>query len=104
MSENTKQEGTQEVTIKYDSWLLKLIKTHGLSVALMLGGLWFLNGKLTLAETRITALEDRLYDCYEKRITTLQSSIPFMPTNEVRILPLAVLPNQKKNKYDNSFL
>jgi hypothetical protein len=55
------------VNIKADTYLIKLVKTHGLPFALMLGGLYFLNGKLSNAESRIAALEGRLYDCYEKR-------------------------------------
>jgi hypothetical protein len=50
--------------------ILKLIKTHGLSFALMVGGLYFLNGKLTSAEMRLSALEGRLYDCYEQRLSS----------------------------------
>lgn len=42
-----------------------LIKTHGLSVALMLGGLYYLDSKLVNAEARILALEHKLYECYE---------------------------------------
>ena len=99
MSEETTTQDKSEVVIKYDSWLLKLIKTHGLSVALLLAGLWFLNGKLAIAENRISALETKLYDCYEKRIAIIQTSLPFMPTKETREKPLAILPNQKKNKY-----
>jgi hypothetical protein len=44
---------------------LNLIKTHGLSVALMLGGLYYLDSKLVNAEARILALEHKLYECYE---------------------------------------
>lgn len=46
---------------------LNLIKTHGLSIVLMLGGLYFLDDKLDGAESRIFALEQRLYDCYEDK-------------------------------------
>jgi hypothetical protein len=54
--------------------IFKMVKTHGLSFVLMLGGLYFLNGKLTSAESRISVLEMKLYDCYEQKINTLSSS------------------------------
>lgn len=102
MSEKTKENGTQEVTIKYDSWLLKLIKTHGLSVALMLTGIYFLNSKLTLAENRITALENRLYDCYEKRISA--SAVPFGPCDHFPQQQYAILPENKKKRHDYTLI
>jgi len=45
-----------------------ILRSHGLAIALMLAGLYFINAKLDVAESRITILENLLYDCYEKRI------------------------------------
>jgi len=74
---------------------LNLIKTHGLSIALMLGGLYFLNDKLNNAEARILAVEERLHNCYEKLIVPKTSSrtaqnsetVVFVKPKDLEIVP-----------------
>lgn len=83
--------------------ITNLIKTHGLSVVLMLGGLYFLNNKLSLAEERISALEERLYDCYEKRSIT--SNSPLKESKSfIHSLEFVIPENKKQKGYDYSII
>ena len=101
MSEQTKTEGTQEVTIKYDSWILKLLKTHGLSVALMLGGLYYMGNENAEQDLKIANLENKLFDCYEKRISA--SAVPYQEPALFMLQQYAVLPDKKKRN-DYTFI
>jgi len=99
---NAEQEEQTAVVIKYNSWLLRVVKTHGLSVALMLSGLYFLNGRLEVAEKKIATVEARLYDCYEKRITADNSRQKPEDTGFRKFE--FILPEKQKRKNDYTLL
>jgi len=68
---------------------LKLIKEHGVSAVLAFGLLWM--------NSRITTVEDKLFNCYEARITERLYSKEHKDITEVT-RPLAVLVTEPKIK------
>lgn len=74
----------------------EIVKKHGLAVAVMAAGLWFLNNKLESAENRIAALETRLFDCYEDRIKSGTASAG--RRYDASITALFVAPEKKRKK------
>jgi hypothetical protein len=94
----TAEKEKSEEVLKISSPFAKFLKTHGLSVTLMLGGLYFLNGKLEKAEDRILAMEIRIFDCYEKRLQEKDKKKITEPQN-TSCRKLEFIPPYKKNKY-----
>lgn len=93
---NTAENGTQNTQdMVGTSWFLRMVKAHGLSTALMFVGLYVYDDKLSKAEARISAVENKLYECYEKRISAENSS----PISESNYLSSQVFVVPKKQKY-----
>lgn len=90
------EKQTQEMVTGTTSWLLGIVKKHGLATALMLAGLYVYDDKLEKAEVRITALEEKLYGCYEKHINA--GTYPHTTENPM-LGTVFVLPSSSKKKY-----
>lgn len=99
---STEQERTGEIVVKYDSWLAKLVKTHGLSVGLMIVGLWYLSNENAKQDLKIAKLENKLFDCYERQIATVTGNFPQSLLSRTDYY--ALVPSKKKRKKNDCTL